>query len=49
MKEAVAMNNEDDGIPSADVVFLPPNTVDAVSDCEDIDDDDAFPAKQFSS
>jgi len=37
------MINEDDGISSADVVVLPPNTADAVSYCEDIDDDDAFP------
>jgi len=41
------MINEDDGISSADVVVLPPNTVDAVSECEDIDDDDAFPGNSF--
>ena len=46
-KEAVALINENDGISTADVVVLRHKTVDAARDCEDINDDDAFPGNSF--
>lgn len=40
LKEAVAMIVEDDAVTEADIVVLPPSTVDDLSDCEAIDEND---------
>ena len=47
LKEAVAMVTDDSNTASADIVVLPPEAVDGVSDCEYLDDEDSFPGTSF--
>lgn len=49
LNEAVAMILEDDEITEADIVVLPPSTVDDQSDCEAIDENDLVAGDNFPS
>ena len=47
LKEAVAMIVDDDTVTEADIVVLPPSTVDDQSDCEAIDENDLAAGDMF--
>ena len=47
LTEAISMIVEDDALTEADIVVLPPSTVDDQSDCEAIDESDLAAGEAF--